>query len=484
MKKLLCVVFVLFSISTYAQVESFIRTYGIDGFNYGLRLKVLQDTTYMLMGNKAGFEGTNNVYFIHVDSIGEIIKDKVFGGDDLLYAADMFANGDTLFTVTGYVMNDTTEEYDIFVLQVDEMLNELSLHSYSFLAWDFAKAVTVKQDGSILVAAESYSFSGDAAILLLNVTADGTVIWQQLWNSQGQDVPESIQLIGDTAFYVTGYTVPDTGFQRGLILKFDSDGFLLDSLFFDKDSADISIQDITQTFNGNFAAVGRVDLFNEVPDMVNYIYAGLDANLAILFQEYSFQPNEYANAIAASWFSNTVAFAGYTSNFGSGASDFYYILKDELAYVISSTIGGLMKDEAFDCAFALDSSLVMIGNTQSYGTPIFSLMFTKTCKNYFYCLNDLEHFTIISDFSDEVNIHVFPNPSQDIITIVMDNSIPLSNDCSIQLFSLGGIEMNAMILEQDEKSCSVDVSDFPAGVYVLLISNDAFQYIHRLCIVR
>jgi hypothetical protein len=467
MKKVLFVLLIFSSLTSFSQVESFIRTYGTDGFNYGQRMAVLQDTTYMLLGNKSGFNGANNIYLIHTDENGQILKDAVFGGQDLYYATDMAVSGDTLFIITGHTMNSSSQEYDVFVLWIDKNLNLIREVQYSAPGWDLGKAVSVDDMGNVYVVCETYSFSLKAGIILLRYTPGGMLSGEYHHNNPlSESIPQSMVLIEDS-LYVCGSEQAENEPEKGMILKTDTAFFNTHFYNYYEINRNYRFNDITMTGTNTFAVTGYYIEDGETDKKM--VYMIFHSNLTVLEKVLDIIPDFFCNCIAHSDFGLT-ALGCHTTHAGAGNVDFMHIVYQNNNFQTATTIGGLMYDEPFGIAFAHDSSLVMIGTTQSYGTPITSIMFAKTCKDFYYCVDDNSHQTNVSEDGTIPKINIFPNPADDVVYALLPHETDLSG-LTLYMLNINGSKFNPEFSTTGLNHLMINVSQLKKGMYFLIIET-------------
>ncbi len=465
--------FFLVSLHSSAQVQSFIRSYGIDGFNYGQRIEVLSDTTYMLMGNKSGMFAMNNIYMIHVDSVGNIIKDRVFGENDLYYAWDMTVQGDTLFIITGYVFSDFTEEYDVFVMWIDRELNLVHTSFYQAPGWDFGRAVSVGSAGQTYVLAETFSFGPKPGLLLLDFHPDGSLSKQLLIEHPSADIQSYAMILADDSLlFLAGSLSEVDSLQKGMVLKIDTAFNILDTLLLTKDSIDVHFTGIDRLLSGLF--VLSSDIYERNNDVRNFVHVTFNTDMNITSENWGLTANNYCNCVRSSWFNNYSVMGCHNNLHGAGGSDFSFSLFDGGSYVKSSTIGGINNEEPLDAAFALDSTVVLIGTTQSFGDPIRSIMFAKTCRDYMYCVSDQQHITNVNpdvEINSSHSLLVYPNPVSEILYLLFNNQNIFANNL-LQIYSIDGKLVYSEILPQGTILHSIDVSQLKDGIHILLFQSE------------
>jgi uncharacterized delta-60 repeat protein len=87
-------------------------------------------------------------------------------------------------------------------------------------ASDQANDVAVAPDGSVYVTGSTQGIRGD--VVLLKFSPDGSLLWQQRWDSGSTESGEAVAVGADGSVYVAGGTTAGDG--NILVLKFSSDG--------------------------------------------------------------------------------------------------------------------------------------------------------------------------------------------------------------------------------------------------------------------
>ena len=463
------------------EVQSFIRTYGYDGFHYGKRIAVLSDTTYLIMGNKSGTGGQNNVYLIHVDKKGQIIKDNVFGGSQLYYGTDMIVVGDTAIYVCGYVLRSFGYEYDNFVIRVNMNLELEFTYGYAYLGWDLTYGIVADRKGMKYIISQIPVVYSKPSVQIQKYQ-EGLFLPENRFfgNDSLEHTPTAIVLSGDSILYISGYCETDSGFAKGFILKMDTMFNFIDTLYLFRDSSFVEILDIDTTHYGGITFTGKATGLND--NSRRFLYGITDQNLNLIYFEWGYHPNDWCNCIKTAPFSDYTVFAGYTSSAGSGGADFHYQLFDGSVASLSSTIGGLMYDEAFDCAFALDSTIVLVGTSQSFGLTQTSIMFAKTCKNYYYCVPDHQHYLQIEEQAiTNPNILIYPVPASMFINVSINEPLPVGN-IAFELISMSGASVQCDYLNTQTQTYVVSIPKLPAGMYVLRLTKGFWSSSQKIII--
>ncbi|MCK4307555.1 T9SS type A sorting domain-containing protein [candidate division WOR-3 bacterium] len=96
------------------------KVYGGSGRNWAFSVSPIFDTGYVVAGwtNSLGV-GKDDVTIIKLDSIGDIIWSKTFGGTDYEKASSISQTSDNSYIVTGYTTSFGTNEDDFLVVKLE-----------------------------------------------------------------------------------------------------------------------------------------------------------------------------------------------------------------------------------------------------------------------------------------------------------------------------------------------------------------------------
>ena len=90
---------------------------------------------------------------------------------------------------------------------------------------DHVNGVAVAPDGSVYAAGQTVGVGND--MLLLKLSADGSLVWQRRWDTGGQETAEGVAVAADGSVYVTGTTDSFGGFGHLVVLRFTPAGTLV-----------------------------------------------------------------------------------------------------------------------------------------------------------------------------------------------------------------------------------------------------------------
>jgi hypothetical protein len=111
------------------------------------------------------------------------------------------------FVVVGYTKSFGAGGNDVYLVRVDSTGDTLWTRTYGGSGWDYGYSVDETMDGGFVVAGYSNSFgSGSYDVYLVRVDSEGDTLWTETYGGLGGDYGYSVQQIMDGGLIVTGWT--------------------------------------------------------------------------------------------------------------------------------------------------------------------------------------------------------------------------------------------------------------------------------------
>jgi hypothetical protein len=85
-------------------------------------------------------------------------------------------------------------------------------------------------------------------------------------------------------------------------------------------------------------------------------------------------------------------------------------------------------------------------------------------------------FNIPGDYIENSTIDIYPNPSDDIINIEIQNI----NDAILEIYTVSGNLIYTKKL--NSKSEKIDISAFSSGVYIVKVKHDKVVYVRKVIV--
>ena len=222
--------------------------------------QVLQssDGGYILIGDRDfSGDGNQDVWLIRINSLGDSLWTKTFGGENIDQGSDIisFENG-------GFMLLGSTTSYgnggaDIWIIKTDSNGNEEWNHSYGGGSDDYGQSILQTSDGGYIIRSVIESFGdGNTAVGLLRISSTGDEVWNKTFGGSGGAGGNAIQ-----ETYEGGYILVCNYYNHGTsaydiwLIKINPSGNLIWDKSFGGTNHDYGFS-VLQTFDGGFSLAG------------------------------------------------------------------------------------------------------------------------------------------------------------------------------------------------------------------------------------
>ena len=233
------------------------RTYaGLNGANM---VEQTADAGHIITGNTSYFGPSGaDVYLIKTDAGGETLWTRVYGG-----ARDDVGNSVQQTTDGGYVVAGTTKSFgagsqDIWLIKTDSMGDTLWTRTFGGDSFDFAGSAQQTADGGYFVAGTVMTPSDSPKVYIIKTDAVGDTQWTRMIGGPGWTGGCSGGLTRDGGYIVVGgcgFGLPDV-----YLVRTDSNGDTLWTRSFGGPDFDMGYQ-VQQTTDGGYVIVGQTYSF-------------------------------------------------------------------------------------------------------------------------------------------------------------------------------------------------------------------------------
>lgn len=487
MKKLI-VLFILICSAYLSKAQtSFYKQFSSDGYDYGQGIIELPDSSYIITGASSSFtEGPSQMFLLKIDSLGNYIWSKSYGGTEIDWGRRVKHIPNDCFFVGGFTNSQGYGAYDFALWKMDESGNEQWFKTYGTDGWERVYDMAITTDnGVILVGETNKSADGLTDIYIVRTDYSGNKMWEKQFANLGDDNALTISQLDDSTFIIGGYFYNNTSNnQEAWLCRIQDEGTVLWTN---------NISDNTSNFD-----IADLDIYNKEIYSVGSSTSGAnDSHLFVLKSDAltgniidnAVVPNNYfsgkgitrhANddlfSICASYFEEGVAyglddlkFYGYTSN------PYYYTTLGAVQYETQQVLG--------DMSTTYTKGSIAVGYNENIGPGGSSVFVIRIggWQPYFDSSDDFTTSPLVSLNSLESSksdVAIYPNPSQDKVTIIAGEQtenkeyiIQLVDGLGRTVYSVSTTQLNQQI---------IDVSNLTSGIYTLIIVNQNEKFIKRL----
>ncbi|MBD3180881.1 T9SS type A sorting domain-containing protein, partial [Candidatus Poribacteria bacterium] len=190
------------------------KSYGGGYDDYAYSIQQTSDGGYVIAGNTYSFgAGSRNFWVLKLNSIGNIVWQKTYGGSKFDHAESIYQTNDGGYVVAGRTDSFGAGNYDFWVLKLDSIGNIVWQKTYGGSSFDHASSIQQTSDGGYVVAGWSFFLgAGNYDFWVLKLDNNGNMLWQKAYDSSDSDsdhdYAESIQQTSDGGYVVAGWTDP------------------------------------------------------------------------------------------------------------------------------------------------------------------------------------------------------------------------------------------------------------------------------------
>ncbi len=434
--------------------------------------------------------GLSDYWILKLDSNGNILWQKTYGGSDVEQLFTALQTADGGFIVGGFSYSDisgekTEDSYgfgDFWVLKLDLSGTIEWQKTIGGVGQDAIYSIVETDDGGFVLSGDSASpISGNRTapqigfhdVLLVKLDSAGTIEWQNSAGYGYETIWSSLAKTNDGGFIISAviHGNPIT-FEDFLIIKIDASGNQVWEKIIQGDKYEY-FPKIKQTTDGGYIMAGISDSDAALDKTENAINGSVDYWVLKL--------DESGNIV---W-QNTIGGSGQEGNLGSisqttdggylvsgnsssdisgdktenslGGSDFWFIKLNNLGIIEWQNTIGAEGSEAV--GFSLQTS---DGNFLTFGASNSNISGDKTENSrggFDYWIIKHDSTLGIDENTFATEISIYPNPAKNKLQLnTQDKTIHQVNIYTIT----GG---RVMQLDMDTVSPSIDVSSLAIGVY-------------------
>lgn len=211
----------VFSITTicFSQI-TFQRTFNLGTYDYGKSIKQTQDGNYVMCGQTGN--GAISVY--KINTYGDTLWARSYGGTASDIGFDIAETSDGSYIIGGGT-NYGGGSQNGFLMKVNSSGDLLWTKTYGGAANDCIYSIQQSTDGGFIGVGSTYSFgAGNYDIYLIKTDSSGNLLWSKTYGGSSIDEGKSIQLTDDGGYIITGTTVVSSIAYNSYLLKTDSNG--------------------------------------------------------------------------------------------------------------------------------------------------------------------------------------------------------------------------------------------------------------------
>ena len=239
--------------------------FGSSNTDQGGSIQQMTDGGYIIIGN-SDFSGDGNqdIWLIRINSQGDSLWTKTFGGSGLELGADV-----QILEDGGFILLGSTESFgnggsDIWLIKTDSQGETTWTKTFGDNSSDYGKSILKTPDDGYIIRGVTESFGyGNTALVLIKIDSTGNKIWD---NAFGGSNGEGGNALGETndgghILICHSYVHENSAYDIRLI-KIDGSG----SVDWDKTYGSLTDNygfSVLQTFDGGYALTGSIGILGD-----------------------------------------------------------------------------------------------------------------------------------------------------------------------------------------------------------------------------
>jgi hypothetical protein len=175
------------------------------GAESGYAVQQTFDSGYVAVGSTSSRgAGLTDVYLVKIDSKGDTVWTRTFGGAGSDYGHSVRQTGDGGYVILGGTTSFGDTAGDIYVIKTNAYGDAEWAKTYGEAGEDAGNSLELANDGTIIITGYVASTDTGFAMLLLRISASGEKIWAKTIRDSVSVEGRSAQQTGDLGFIFAG----------------------------------------------------------------------------------------------------------------------------------------------------------------------------------------------------------------------------------------------------------------------------------------
>jgi len=204
------------------------KTYGDSADDEATALAELKSGGFIVSGAKT-VNGKADAWLIRLDPRGELLWEKNYGGKEFDKAESFVVTADGDFIVCGGTRSQGAGLLDAWIFRVDSTGNLLWEKTFGGEKFDRINSIITMPEGGFAVCGQtSSSGAGAVDFWLMRLDSQGQVLWDKVFGGAKNDWANAIAQTSDGGFLLCGITESQgAGESEAWVLRLDAEGNLL-----------------------------------------------------------------------------------------------------------------------------------------------------------------------------------------------------------------------------------------------------------------
>jgi len=194
-------------------IGTLLWTKTIGGINYDIpnEMQPTSDSGYIIIGRTTSFgPGTpnySNIYLIKINSNGDTIWTKVFGGVNSEEGLSVSQTTDGGYILVGRTASFGAGGADVYLIKTNAAGDTTWTRTYGGALNDIGWSVQQTTDGGYIISGSTLSFgAGSSDVYFIKTDDNGALVWSRTYGGAYSERGWSVQQTDDGGYMIVGYT--------------------------------------------------------------------------------------------------------------------------------------------------------------------------------------------------------------------------------------------------------------------------------------
>lgn len=301
------------------------RTYGGSKAEAGFDLIKTDGENYLLIGSTRSYgNGKRDVYLVKVNSYGDLLWSKTYGGAEDDEGRSIRSTSDGGFIIGGSTGSSGAGYNDVYLLKIDSLGDTIWTRTYGGGGGESGYAVREAIGGGYIAIGATGSFGeGYSSVYVVRVDAVGDSVWAGAYGGTGADFGYSMVGTPDRGFLLAGATASfGAGYSDAYLIKIDSLGLVEWERTYGGSWEDRAYG-VFRNADGNYMLIGATQSFGSGGNDI-YLVKIAPTGDTIWTNTYGGTEADYGHAIFQEPQFDYIV-VGETGSYSSGGTDLYVI---------------------------------------------------------------------------------------------------------------------------------------------------------------
>lgn len=446
------------------------RYYGGSSYDIGYSVCESYDHNYLLTGYTSSFGNAQEVYFLKLNSEGDSVWTRKWGGYAFDGAHHVVETADSGYMLIGYTESYGSGGKDLYLLKSDQAGNLQWYKTYGGSLQDCGYFIHDNEDGTFLLLGyrdgPSGWYKGDVWILKIDTAGD--TIWTKSYGGSYEEWAMSMVVDEDGNYLISAVSNSfGAGGKDVWLLKIDSLGDTLWTKTYGGAAEDVGY-DIVKTYDDNFIIGGYINGSGQWTPGDLWLLKISGNGDSLWSKIYAAEAEESVFEMYETPDSGLIIGGRRGCNNG----DMWLLRTDSSGDTLwTRNYGGIYEDQIIDIAVTSDGGYILTGFTSSFGSGYHDVYVVKTTPDTsstgveeVYNVNP-----IIAGFSIANNI------SSD--NFFVNYHLSTSSEVEIDLFDITGRNVRTLLNECQQSgnyNLNVGKENLTSGFYIvqIIINNE------------